>query len=59
MKWAVISKYYNNGKVSANIIQVEDNAESNEKSNDYYDEYIDIFDTLKEADAYKRETLDI
>lgn len=52
MKYYVISKFYNDGKVSAGIIREEDYEGQQNESNKRYDQYVDCFESLEEANKF-------
>ena len=55
MKWATKVKFHDNGRVSAVVFQCDDDTENESKSLTAYDEYIDVFETEKEAMSWKNE----
>ena len=55
MKFACVTKFYDHGKVNANVIMVGDDAQNSYESKNSYDLYIDVFDTEKEAESWKKE----
>jgi hypothetical protein len=58
MKYLVIQKYYDSGKTLAYVREVDDNAEDfGPIEFDTYDEYGNVFNTAKEANKFKRDTL--
>lgn len=53
MKYAVISKFFDNGKVTVSgIIEVEDDVKDCEKVTSTYDYYFNVFDTREAARDY-------
>jgi hypothetical protein len=46
MKYAVISRYYTNGKITTTIKEVSDNTKNSFKSLKNYDEYIDVWASM-------------
>ena len=52
MKYATVQRYYDDGKIKATFIHVPDNTESSSKECLRYDEYIDVFNTQKEAEDH-------
>ena len=55
MKYAVKTKFFDNGRVSATVFSCDENMKANSKSYPSYDEYIDIFDTREEAENWKQD----
>lgn len=58
-QWKVTSRFFNNGKVEANIeeIEVEKPQSCIFKSNNRFDEYQDFFDDQKEAEIFLQSAL--
>lgn len=56
MKYAVKSEFYDNGKVNAEIIDVDDSTTNQYCQFERFDRYIDVFDTYKEAEIFLTET---
>lgn len=62
MNWAVISKYYDNGKIEAEIFSLHGELEKmndfkNKVSDVYCDTYIDKFESCEEAEEFKKDCL--
>lgn len=56
MKYYVISKFYDSGKVKAFILlesEMSDDYKTESKPN--FDQYVDAFDSLKEAEKFKND----
>ncbi len=49
MKYAVVARYYDNGKVEAKIRLAKTGEKERFKRSEKYDEYVDIFETEKAA----------
>jgi hypothetical protein len=57
MRYAVVNKYFDSGKIAAYIKDVPDDfvaPEPEELQN--HDEYVDVFDTLQEAIDFRNES---
>jgi hypothetical protein len=57
--YSVNQQYFDNGKVIANIekIQAEEKPKNTFEQHSRYDFYCDYFNTLKQAQKFKQETL--
>ncbi len=55
MKYYVISKFYNDGKVRAGIVLESEYAGEKYESNSRYDRYVDEFDSYEKAAAFVEE----
>jgi hypothetical protein len=56
MKYFVVSKFYNSGKVEACILlesEITDDVRTEEKED--YDQYVDEFPSYEEADEFKKQ----
>jgi hypothetical protein len=54
MKYAVLTKFYNDGRVSkGGPVPVPDGTKPSNRETPAYDVYVDIFDTLQEARRFQ------
>lgn len=58
MKYATITKFFDNGSVTSTIIETEDNAKSYCKYKLLYDLYFDVHETKEEAELFKKSALE-
>lgn len=57
-KYACIQKFYDSGKVTAIVEPVDDDyAVDRHQSLSKYDLYIDVFESRKEADTWRKQAL--
>lgn len=49
MKYAVLQRYYDNGRMEASIQEVSDSAEAYNKEFPTFDEWLDVFSSKQEA----------
>jgi len=55
MKYAVKTRFTDNGKVSSVVFGCDDDLQPSSKCGAAYDEYIDVFDTKEQAEQFKEE----
>jgi hypothetical protein len=55
MKYYVITKFYDSGKVVAGIVLESEYAGEQNESNSRYDQYVDEFDSYEKAAAFVEE----
>lgn len=58
MKYACIQRYYDNGRVTARVEEVADTAKKSHKEMKNCDVYVDIFNTKRTAERWKRDALE-
>jgi len=57
MKYACIQRYYDNGRVTANVEEVPYETEDSYKEYSKFDQYIDVFHSKEEAEQCKENAL--
>jgi hypothetical protein len=56
MKYYVVSKFFDNGKVQAEILLESEKTEDiKSEMKENYDQYVDTFDSYEEAEKFKKE----
>lgn len=55
MKWACISRFYDNGRTTISTTEVKDDFKEYQKEGKSFDEYCDIFDTMEEAIEFSKQ----
>ena len=58
MKFGCLQKYYDNGRVEVVVLPVDDDTQNYLVEKPEYDEWLDVFDTKQEADAFKLSALE-